>query len=640
MNLQSELTAHRAGKKNLTVQEQANLKCRLAKEFEKAGDYESAADAINDFWPDRGDAPDLRGLDPLTQARLTLRIGNLIGWLGGTQQNTGSQETAKNLITKSIEMFESVGNSVGVAEARADLALCYWREGAFDEARINLSNALNCLNDNDNELKACILIRAGMVELRAGQLSESLRIHNDATCLIEKSDDATLKGAFHNQLATIYENLSTGEYSTNYIDRALIEYSAASFHFEQAGNSRYLASVENNLGFLFFMIRRYAEAHLHLDRARQIFGQLGHKGNVAQVDETRARTFLAEGKLADAERLVKAAVRTLEKGDEQAVLAEALTTYGIVKARRGQFARARELFNRAIEIAETCGDLEGAGRAKLSIIEEMADQTSALDLVSTFESASDLLQKSQDPSATKRLIASARRVIESLKTGDTEIPAIDLFGENFSLRQRVRSYEKALIERALRDSGGAVTMAAHMLGFKHHQSLISLINSRHRDLLGTRSAVRKRRSHIFSKPRKLKRVAAPPIKRSTSQISILHVEDHKLVADLVNDLLAAEHWQVQLCTDGDSALLKLTGNEHYDALVVDNELQGLSGLELIQRTRKMTHRRRMPIIMLSASDYETDAWRVGVDAFLKKPEQITALPSTINRLIKEGSKHA
>jgi len=56
--------------------------------------------------------------------------------------------------------------------------------------------------------------------------------------------------------------------------------------------------------------------------------------------------------------------------------------------------------------------------------------------------------------------------------------------------------------------------------------------------------------------------------------------------------------------------------------------------------RKMTHRRRMPIIMLSASDYETDAWRVGVDAFLKKPDQINALPSTINRLLKEGSRHA
>ena len=155
------------------------------------------------------------------------------------------------------------------------------------------------------------------------------------------------------------------------------------------------------------------------------------------------------------------------------------------------------------------------------------------------------------------MIATARSVIEALKTGDSKTPGIDISWEKFSLRQHVRNYEKALIERALRDSGGAVTKAAHILGFKHHQSLISLINSRHRDLLGTRSTVRKRRSHIFSKPRRLKRVATPPIRRSTSQISILHVEDHELVAELVKDQLAAENWHVQLCTDSDSALLKL-----------------------------------------------------------------------------------
>jgi DNA-binding NtrC family response regulator len=206
------------------------------------------------------------------------------------------------------------------------------------------------------------------------------------------------------------------------------------------------------------------------------------------------------------------------------------------------------------------------------------------------------------------------------------------------LRQQVRNYEKALIERALRESGGAVTKAAHLLGFKHHQSLISLINSRHRDLLGTRSVVRKRRSHIFSKPRKLKRPVPTQTQRSTSRISILHVEDHKLVAQLVNELLSAENWQVEQCADSDTALRKLTGNEHFDVLVVDNDLNGLSGLELVQRARKMTHRRRTPMIMLSGGDYETAAWRVGVDAFLKKPEEITDLPTTINRLLRDGSK--
>ena len=55
--------------------------------------------------------------------------------------------------------------------------------------------------------------------------------------------------------------------------------------------------------------------------------------------------------------------RALDKGDECSLLAEALTTHGTALARTGKDARARTTLQRAIGVAETCGDLEGAGRA-------------------------------------------------------------------------------------------------------------------------------------------------------------------------------------------------------------------------------------------------------------------------------------
>ena len=95
---------------------------------------------------------------------------------------------------------------------------------------------------------------------------------------------------------------------------------------------------------------------------------------MAQVDDTRARTLLAEGHIAESERLARSAVRVLERGDQQAALAEALTTQGVALARLGNHPRAKALLERAIEAAETTGDLEGAGRAKLSIIEELGER--------------------------------------------------------------------------------------------------------------------------------------------------------------------------------------------------------------------------------------------------------------------------
>jgi CheY-like chemotaxis protein/tetratricopeptide (TPR) repeat protein len=643
MNLQSQLTALQEQTRGLITAERAKLCCRLAKQFEKAGEYESAREALIEFWPTREEPPKLDELDEQTKAEVLLRVGALAGWLGGANQTEGSQETAKDLITQSIEIFEDFGQSARVAEARGDLALCYWREGSYDEARIHLANALGLLENGDSELKAVLLIRAGIVEVWALRLNEALRFYDEALPLVERSEDHALKGSFHIEFGLVFRRLAAPENREDYLDKALIEYAAASFHFEQAENERALARVENNLGYLFFTIGRYKDAHQHLDRARHLFLELKDAGTVAQVDDTRARTLLAEGRIVEAERFARQAVKTLEKGGEQALLAEALTTHGTALARLGNYSRSKALLERAIEVAGTAGDLEGSGRAKLSIIEELGEQTSARELASIYESAVDLLESSQDPSAKKRLVSCARAVIDALTAAEDDLDseAKEHSWEGFSFRQEVVKIERALIERALRDTGGSVTKASRLLGFKHHQSLIALINNRHKNLLNTRSAIRKRRRHIFSKPRRIPRkVVKSSAERATTQISILHVEDNKLIAKLVDDMCAPEDWRVELCMDGDGALRKLTGNDHYDLLVVDNDLPGLSGLELVQRARKMTHRRRTPIVMLSGSDCETEAWGAGVDAFLKKPEQTTELPSTIARLLENGHEHA
>ncbi|PYS73501.1 MAG: hypothetical protein DMF73_05700 [Acidobacteria bacterium] len=250
----------------------------------------------------------------------------------------------------------------------------------------------------------------------------------------------------------------------------MIEYAAASFHYEQAGNQRYQGRVENNLGYLYFTIGRYKDAHRHLDRARHLFSNMKDVLVVASVDETRARVLLAENRPADAERLIRQSIRALERGGEQSLLAEALTTYGVVLARLGRHARSRELLERAMEVAEITGDREGAARAKISIIEELTSQTSADELAGEYRAAVSLLGDSQDPATSKRLIYSALRVVDALMPSQPVEPQIE-----DSFKREVLKIEKRLIERALRDAGGSVTRASRLLGFRHHQSLIALI---------------------------------------------------------------------------------------------------------------------------------------------------------------------
>src|SRR2546422_6336519 len=138
MNLESQLTALKKQSGDLTLAERAELSCRLAIELEKAGQYEAAYEALSEFWPERDGPPKLEGLNEPAKAAVLLRLGALAGRLGSADQATGSQEIAKNLITRSLEIFNVLGQSDRVAEARSDLAMCYWREGSLDEARVNL----------------------------------------------------------------------------------------------------------------------------------------------------------------------------------------------------------------------------------------------------------------------------------------------------------------------------------------------------------------------------------------------------------------------------------------------------------------------------------------------------------------------
>src|SRR6266404_5738930 len=209
MNLGTPLTVTQETS-GLTRTERAQHWCRFAKQLEKAGEYEAACEALSEFWPEREGPPTLEGLDQQTRAEVLLRVGALAGWLGSAQHAEG-QETAKNLITQSIEIFEAVGQSEQVAEAQADLALCYWREGAFDEARINLAEALARLKSGDADLKASILIRSGVVEVTAGRFIEALRFYEEAVPLVELSAEHSLKGSLHLSLGTVFNRLGAAE---------------------------------------------------------------------------------------------------------------------------------------------------------------------------------------------------------------------------------------------------------------------------------------------------------------------------------------------------------------------------------------------------------------------------------------------
>ena len=480
-------------------------RCHKAKQLEMDGDYVGALAALGDVYPVLGERPDVGFLSPVAGAELLLRAGSICGWLGSANQIESSQERAKDLISESRGIFEGLGLRERAAEASNDLAICYWREGAYDEARATLSHVLTQLDDSITEAKLRTLLNLAVVERSSMRWRDALAVNRTAARAFEHCSNHSLLGKFHNEYATVLKNLGLAEGREDYVDQSLVEYAAAAFHLEQAGNKRFQAVTENNQALIFSDLGRFADAHEHLNRARSLFLSVNDRGRVAQVDETRARVLLAEGKTSEAERIVRGSVRTLLQGDERSITAEALTTHGVALARLNRREEARSAFKRAVEIADQGGDPETAGTAALTMVEELESYL-GIEAKQFYVRSESLLKKSQDQKMMRRLGECARRLLRR----ETYTPGRVVLGENaetsaleelleerpLSLEQRVLQFEGQLIKRALETAGGSVTKAARLLGISH-QGLAFILNGRHKNLLAVRTPVKPRRRSII-----------------------------------------------------------------------------------------------------------------------------------------------
>jgi len=118
-------------------------------------------------------------------------------------------------------------------------------------------------------------------------------------------------------------------------------------------------------------------------------------------------------------------------------------------------------------------------------------------------------------------------------------------------------------------------------------------------------------------------------------IRILHIEDDQTIAAVAKEIFEGEGWQVHTCDDGYAAIEHISGAVHYDFLLFDYDLPGINGLELVRSARKLVHRSRTPVGVLSASPVEAEAREAGADVFLRKPQDIGSLAETISRLLGE-----
>jgi tetratricopeptide (TPR) repeat protein len=490
-----KITSPKLRTSNLSANEEALLRCQTALDLKDRGSYERAREAMAQFWDQVGQPPNVNGLHASVTAEVLLTVGILTRWMGSRNRHKESQEIARDLISESMAVFQSLGDTKKVASARAELAYCYWREGSLDEARILFNEALKTLTTEGNT-RANAILGLAIVEWSDSKQAQALQILTDNEHLYKRITNHSIKGAYHNQVAMVLRGLATSSLHPGNMRRVIEEYEEADRNFKLAHNTIYRADVKNNVGNLLRQLGRFREAHKYVAEARRLASTIRDKVLTAQFDDTRAQIFLAEKKFKDAEAAARNAVRILEKSGHQCLLADALITQGIALSRLKQADHAQFIFQKAIEVAHQVGALNKAGLAALTMIEELPELPSE-NLCAAYDRASEWLEKSQSQDLVFRLNAAARSVFARLRTDAAAEPAVvedpieALLNKPCDLQAEVLKFEGIVIQRALAKANGSLTRTATSLSMSY-QALAYILESRQKDLLKERTPIRRR----------------------------------------------------------------------------------------------------------------------------------------------------
>jgi DNA-binding response OmpR family regulator len=121
-------------------------------------------------------------------------------------------------------------------------------------------------------------------------------------------------------------------------------------------------------------------------------------------------------------------------------------------------------------------------------------------------------------------------------------------------------------------------------------------------------------------------------------IKILIAEDDTLFAQTLEDFLSEEGFCVTLSHDGVEAET-LCYENHYDLLLLDINMPGLTGLQLLEALRSQEN--KTPVIYLTSyKDKETllKGFALGADDYMKKPVDLDELLMRIHALLKRANK--
>jgi tetratricopeptide (TPR) repeat protein len=274
--------------------------------------------------------------------------------IGRVYRDTGSLDLARDHLETALALFESVGDSRGVAASHDDIGKLLWMRGEYEQALEELKKALDMRKEHgDGRSIALSLNNIGLVWRDHGQQAQAREALEAALKIRRELDDPLGIVESLNDLGQLALDQSEHE-------KALRLFTEAHTLAKDVGEHNRIAAVLTSIGETHQRMGHGDEAVTYLTQAEELCDELGDKLHLAEAKRALAKTYLEQRELKKARDCIKRAVDLFGQVRSKPHLAVALRTLGEVTGAgawgEGHEVKAVDYFMRSIAICKEIGN--------------------------------------------------------------------------------------------------------------------------------------------------------------------------------------------------------------------------------------------------------------------------------------------
>ncbi len=306
-------------------------------------------------------------------------VGVVAESLGDVRYRLGEFEAAGDAYKLSLRHV--AGDRVEQARLLLKEALIPWRLGRYSQALRRVTRGLRAIEGLDDAAavreRANLFARKAVIKQRQGKPVEAIEWCKRT---IEVAEGTAAKEA----LAQAQYVLDWAYATLGRFDEAVYSARALAI-YEELGNLERQGAILNNLGAIAYYQAKWTEAVGFYERAENVWERSGDRWSASFATVNRAEVLLDQGRLADAEPLMRESLRIARASGSGPRIGETARYLGLLLARVGRFDEARRLLAEARDEYDRAGESNEVFVTEARLAELLVLEGSAEDAVAYVE---------------------------------------------------------------------------------------------------------------------------------------------------------------------------------------------------------------------------------------------------------------